>query len=72
MAQLWVRAEENTNSTISTSGIGQTDFAVKEFPGQIYREHLHAEVKARMSRCATTYAQGAETALCFLKGPDQV
>ena len=48
-AQLWIRAERNTDQRISTIDIGQTDFPLEEEPStQTSREHLPPEVKDRM------------------------
>jgi hypothetical protein len=48
-AQLWIRAERNTDHRVSTSVIGHTDFPTKEEPcAKTSREHLPPEVKARM------------------------
>jgi hypothetical protein len=48
-AQLWDRAELNTDHRVSTCVIGQTDFPTEEEPSaQTSREHLPPEAKARM------------------------
>jgi hypothetical protein len=47
-AQLWVRVEGRTNTTVSSSGVGQTGFVLEEPTSQISRDHLCAEVKNRM------------------------
>ena len=56
MAQLWVRADGNTNNGILSSAIGQTDSPLEELSAQASREHLPPEVKARMkSLCNDIY-----------------
>ena len=47
-AQLWVRAEGNNSCPLSNSVNGETGFPSEEPSTQMSREHLPAEVKARM------------------------